>query len=69
MEISTVSTSFRPLMTPKDAAKALSVSPSTLRRLVEAGRLSPPIQLSERRIAYRPEDLDKLCATLRRGAK
>ena len=54
------STIFRPLLKSRDAAKALSVSPSTLRRLVEMGRLKP-IRLSERRIAYRPEDLDALC--------
>lgn len=55
------STAFRPLLNPRDAAKALSVSPSTLRRLVEMGRLPPPVRLSERRIAFRPEDLDALC--------
>ncbi|MER2197176.1 helix-turn-helix domain-containing protein [Methylobacterium brachiatum] len=60
---------FRPLLTPRDAAKALSVSPSTLRRLVESGRLPPPVRLSERRIAFRPEDLDALCEASRTASR
>lgn len=58
---------YQPLLKPRDAAKWLSVSRSTLRRLVATDRLPPPVRLSERRIAFRPEDQDALCAASRRG--
>lgn len=52
---------IRPLLRPIDAARTLGVSLSTLRRLTAAGSL-PSVQISQRRLGYRPADLERLIA-------
>lgn len=49
---------IRPLIPPKVAAAALSVSLSTLKRMTRAGRIPKPVQISDRRVGYRAADLD-----------
>lgn len=53
---------IRPLLPPKSAAAALSVSVSTLRRMTANGRIPKPVQISDRRIGYRQDDLDRFLA-------
>jgi excisionase family DNA binding protein len=48
----------RTLLTPADAARALSVSRSTLDRMVAAGRLPKPVRISDRRIGFRVCDIE-----------
>lgn len=49
----------RPLLPPKVAATVLSVSLSTLKRMTAAGQIAKPVRISDRRIGYRPADLDR----------
>ena len=42
----------------RDAAKVISVSPSTLERLRRKGEIAC-VKISERKIAYRREELDR----------
>ncbi|WP_412759866.1 helix-turn-helix transcriptional regulator [Methylobacterium litchii] len=48
----------RTLLTARDAARALSVSRSTLERMVAAGKLPPPVRISDRRIGFRVADIE-----------
>lgn len=48
----------RTLLTPDDAARALSISRSTLDRMVAAGRLPKPVRISDRRIGFRVADIE-----------
>jgi predicted DNA-binding transcriptional regulator AlpA len=51
--------SVRPLLPPKVAAAALSVSLSTLKRMTAAGHIPKPVRISDRRVGYRPADIDR----------
>lgn len=55
------------ILTPRDAAKRLSLSLTTVRRLLAAGVL-PYVRLSPRRIGI-PEAAKALTAKLERGPK
>ena len=46
------------LLAPKDAAAALGISISTLKRLVADGALPKPKQISENRVGHRYIDLE-----------
>lgn len=51
--------SMRPLCySAQQAAEAMGLSLSTLRRMTKAGELTP-VQLSERRVGYRLEELER----------
>jgi predicted DNA-binding transcriptional regulator AlpA len=45
------------ILSMAQAAQLLGVSIATFRRLVRAGKLPPPIQLSERRVGWRVRGL------------
>jgi predicted DNA-binding transcriptional regulator AlpA len=45
------------ILSTAQAAQLRGVSVATFRRLVRAGKLPPPLQLSERRIGWRVRDL------------
>lgn len=46
------------LLTEKQVLQRTSLSRSTLWRLRYAGDFPPPMKISERRVAYRAEDVD-----------
>ena len=46
------------LLSWKDAARYLSLSESTLRRLVQAGRIAPPVEVTHGRMAFPFEDVE-----------
>ena len=46
------------LLSKKEVAHALSVSPGTVSNLVKAGLLSDPIKVSQVRVAWRVEDVE-----------
>lgn len=59
---------IRPLVPPKVAAAALSVSLSTLKRMTAAGRIAKPVKISDRRVGYRADDLDRFLTARRDDA-
>ncbi|GAB6167486.1 hypothetical protein JCM19992_34860 [Thermostilla marina] len=48
----------RSLLTVKDVATALAVSPRTVWRWVSAGRLPQPIRLAPRTVRWRRQDIE-----------
>lgn len=48
-----------PLLTTTETARALAVSPQTVRRLVARGELRP-VRLGERLIRFRAEEIQKI---------
>ena len=56
---------FRALLKPPAVAEALGISRTTLRRLSAGDGGLRPIRISDRRLAYRPEDLEAYLAARR----
>ena len=54
-----------PLLSLEEAAEYLAIAPRTLRTLVALGRL-PVIKVTERRIAFSRDDLDRYIDSRRR---
>ncbi|MEI7837573.1 MAG: AlpA family phage regulatory protein [Planctomycetota bacterium] len=59
--VATVTTE-RELLTFKDTARRLTVSERTLWRILQTKKDFPrPVRISDRRIAFRPADVDAYC--------
>ncbi|MGE8128856.1 helix-turn-helix transcriptional regulator [Methylobacterium sp. NPDC080182] len=55
----TADSAYRPLLPPREAARILGVGLTTLRKITAEGRLPEPVRISDRRVGYRPADLDE----------